>query len=169
MRSFFAVMLLLLTFALTSCLQYAPEPLAYQQTKFSARVDFSVDGESLSGIVEVLPGEGGYARLELEEPLIKGIAFKFFEGGAMIEYNGLSIPTAIERVPGICELLSLFFIDADDFYEQLESDEGTIYRFTNGDSGEGYELLLTAQLPKRITLTCGERVIIAEIDEFLAE
>lgn len=165
MRKFFALIILLLS--LVSCSQARVDPLEFQSKPFAARGCFRIDGEELWAYVEVVPGEGGLARLTLDYEPLCGVSFELSRDNAFICCDGLSIPTSNERVSGICELLSLFFLDPDDFYTTLDTEEGMVYRYTNEEGRREYELLLVDSLPKRITFSCDRREIIAEINEFL--
>ncbi len=165
MRKFFALIILLLS--LVSCSEARVDPLEFQSKPFSARVCFRLDGEELWTYIEAVPGEGGLARLTLDCEPLRGVSFELSRDNAFIGFDGLSIPTSDERVSGICELLSLFFLEADDFYTSLETEEGRVYRYTNDEGRREYEFLLVDSLPKRITFSCDGREIIAEINEFL--
>ena len=159
---------LLLTLTLVSCSKEIADPLAYQDGAFSVRAEISSGDENYLALIASTPSENGReSTLTICGGLLDGVTFGFGENTSLM-LDGMKIPLDDPGlVMGAYETLSMFEIDRDCFYGSSETDEGTVFTFTDDEGRVKYEVLLADSMPKRIRATLGDRVIIAEIDEFL--
>lgn len=159
---------LLLTLTLVSCSKEIADPLAYQDGAFSVRAEISSGDENYLALIASTPSENGReSTLTICGGLLDGVTFGFGENTSLM-LDGMKIPLDDSGlVMGAYETLSMFEIDREGFYGSSETDEGTVFTFTDDEGRVKYEVLLADSMPKRIRATLGDRVIIAEIDEFL--
>lgn len=159
---------LLLTLTLVSCSKEIADPLAYQDGAFSVRAEISSGDDSYMALIASTPSENGReSTLTICGGLLDGVTFGFGENTSLM-LDGMKIPLDDPGlVMGAYETLSMFEIDREGFYGSSETDEGTVFTFTDDEGRVKYEVLLADSMPKRIRATLGDRVIIAEIDEFL--
>lgn len=159
-------LLLLIPLLLTSCAAEPTDPLAYQDGAFRVSAAFSADGETFRAEIVSTPTEtGNDLILTVKDGLLDGVTFGFGEND-FIEKDGTRIPME-SGLDGAYQIAGMFDIDKESFYSSEETGEGSLCTFTDDEGRVKYEVLIADSLPKRIRATYDERVIIAEIDEFL--
>lgn len=161
-------LLLMLTLPLVSCAEEIADPLAYQDGAFSVKAEISNGDENYLALIASAPAENGReSTLTICGGLLDGVTFGFGENTCLM-LDGMKIPLDDPGlIMGAYEIVSMFEIDRNCFYGSSETDEGTVFAFTDDEGRVKYEVLLADSMPKRIRATLGDRVIIAEIDEFL--
>lgn len=159
-------LLLLIPLLLVSCAAEPTDPLAYQDSAFRVSAAFSADGETFRAEIVSTPTEtGNDLILTVKDGLLDGVTFGFGEND-FIEKDGTRIPME-SGLDGAYQIAGMFDIDKETFYSAEETPEGSLCTFTDDEGRVRYEVLIADSLPKRIRATLDERVIIAEIDEFL--
>ena len=159
-------LLLLIPLLLVSCAAEPTDPLAYQDGAFRVSAAFLADGGTFRAEIASIPTEtGNDLTLTIKDGPLDGVTFGFGEND-FIGKDGTKIPME-SGLDGAYEIAGMFDIDKESFYSAEETPEGSLCTFTDGGGMVKYEVLIVDSLPKRIRATLDERVIIAEIDEFL--
>ena len=165
------------------------ELLGYQEAALHIEADFTVGEECFPATVELEPPEydpngrmlARSARVTLSgNSIISGVSFEFEGGCAYVVSGVLKIPVEDEELlSGITDILSLFCISPDSFYESDASEyagkECTRAVYTAGASEDGagnrVEVYIddATGLPMRIEASLGDRTISADISDIKAE
>lgn len=159
-----------------------PDYLAYQNGALHIEAVFNVNGSETPALVELDAPEFDEEGNMLARSgsltvggsgLISGVSFRFEGGKAYVVSGVLKIPIENEEtISGITDMLSLFCIDPDSFYdaEKLETDgeRQTKVIYTNGGNDSRVEVLLGEdKLPIRISASLDDRILCADISEIL--
>ena len=174
---------------LVSCQDSADvDLLAYQKLGLNANVLYTIDGESYQVRLTLAPPEydddgrmlARDAELILDDGIISGVSFELEDGEAYVSSGVLRIPLEDEAmISGFYDMLSVFCISGDSFYESEES-EYNGYECIHAvycDSGAGesddrrVDLYLDKvnYLPLAINAQLGGRSITAEIIEITTD
>lgn len=165
------------------------ELLAYQNDGLYIDAIFTIDDDSFEAKVELEPpqyDESGRmlarrAKLTLGgNSIISGVSFEFEGGTAYVVSGVLKIPVEDEElISGITDILSLFCISPDSFYESDAATYGgescTRAIYAEGASTEAGGNRVTVYiadssgLPLQIEAALGEKSITAQINEIRAE
>lgn len=186
MSRIFALLVALACFFLVSCQKSADiDLLSYQKLGLYADVLYTIDGESyqvkltlaapeydedgrmLARDAELIIGDGS---------IISGVSFELEDGGAFVSSGVLRIPLEDDRmISGLYDMLSVFCISDDSFYESEESEYNgyDCIHAVYCDSGAGnsddrrVDLYIDKvnYLPLAVEAKLGERSIFAEIIE----
>ncbi len=170
--AFIAPILLSALLLFTSCGEAETDRLGYQDSAFSVRADITVGDMKLPVRLESSPGDTDSdprrVKLTVLDGIISGVGFEYDGENLCLVSGGLIIPVSDpELLSGIREVISLFSIDKNGFCGSAETGEGTLVTYSEDNGAKKYEVIVSDSLPKRITATLGERVIIADINEFL--
>ena len=155
-----------------SCTETTTDWLGYQSSSFTVRADVTAGELKLPVCIEsALSGseeETRCVKLTISDGVISGVGFEFSGESVCLVSGEMRIPVADpELISGIRDVISLFSIDKNGFCGSAETGEGTLVTYSEDNGAKKYEVIVSDSLPKRITATLGERVIIADINEFL--
>lgn len=186
MSRIFTLLLALVCLLLASCQKSADiDLLGYQKLGLYANVMYTIDGESyqvkltlaapeydedgrmLARDAELTIGEGS---------IISGVSFELEDGSAYVSSGVLRIPLEDDRmISGLYDMLSVFCISDDSFYESEESEYNgyDCIHAVYCDSGAGGSddrrvdvyIDKVNYLPLAIDAQLGERSIVADIIE----
>lgn len=185
-----AMLLALITLFCVSCgAKEKTDFLGYQKSGLYIDALFTIDDESFPAIIELKAPEydesermlARSARLTLEgNSIISGVSFEFDSGTAYVVSGLLKIPVEDdELISGIADILSLFCISPDSFYEsnntELDGIACTHTVYTEGatemSSGNRVDVYIDGKngLPLKIDATIGDKKISADINEIKTE